>query len=744
MQSEVRSQNDTVQAIYKAIRYDAPIEAPVTTEWIDNMRTLFDKLSHLAEEVGFTASDQMLLRSLHFKDLRSRETQISPSHKATFDWLLESSSRTPFAKWLRFQNGIFWIRGKAGSGKSTLMKYLVDHSQTMEMLKAWAGASQLVTASFYFWNAGTPLQKSQDGLFRSLLYEILRQCPDLIRTVCASKSATFQPFENEVDPWTHEELRQAIGLLRERSKDQARFCFFIDGLDEYNGHPDHIVEVLENLKKMPNLKLCVSSRPWNEFVDAFGGGSDLQLALEELTREDIKKYVGDTLETSPHFKALKSKDERSQDLVHQIVDQAQGVFLWVVLVVRSLLNGLRNADRISDLQRRLREFPETLEKYFSHMHFSIEETYRQQTAQAFTYVMTAAEPLSVITFSFLDEEDLGSLTPTPANVLTQESINNRQDEMKRRLNGRCKGLLEVANDGHYFRSPYFQSILYPKVDFLHRAAYDFLGTKDMQQMISDNVGSDFDPKKHLCQAFLAQIKTFDYTTVDSMDEKPLLDILEDLAFYALEEAIDIGDSQLTILNEAKALAIKHGKYFGFQKNGDYEFLEYLAKRGHRLYFKELLQGHPQIPPLTQSRLLCVLLEPTETKYFEATYDLDMIKLFLEHGTSPGAAWAQLLKSLHTKASMSSTYNMHLEIIAQFLRHGADPQHRTVIEETTVVARESGRAADLYKKPLTQTQTASAIWIITNKFGQKRAGEVLATSRANKKSLLSKWFPRIFN
>jgi hypothetical protein len=41
--------------------------------------------------------------------------------------------------------------------------------------------------SFYFWNSGTPLQRSHIGLLRGLLFDILRCRRDLIRFVFASE-----------------------------------------------------------------------------------------------------------------------------------------------------------------------------------------------------------------------------------------------------------------------------------------------------------------------------------------------------------------------------------------------------------------------------------------------------------------------------------------------------------------------------------------------------------------------------
>jgi hypothetical protein len=51
-------------------------------------------------------------------------------------------------------------------------------------------------------------------------------------------------------------------------------------------------------------------------------------------------------------------------LVEEIVEKANEVFLWVKLVVQSLLAGLGNRDSITDLQRRLRELPSDLEKLY--------------------------------------------------------------------------------------------------------------------------------------------------------------------------------------------------------------------------------------------------------------------------------------------------------------------------------------------------------------------------------------------
>src|SRR6266487_2141991 len=221
------------------------------------------------------------------------------------------------------------------------MKYVYNNKRTLQALRIWAGPEKLVRAGYFFWNAGLPMQKSQEGLLQTLLYQILRQCPVLIPSLCPRRWQTSD--SNALEPWDRMELFEVFDHLAKQDVLLSRFCFFIDGLDEYYGDETEIIGVLQRLATCPNIKLCVSSRPWNAFVDAFGG-SDRKLALQELTKEDMREFVKDMVEENDVFTQLAQRDSRYQSLVLQITEKAQGVWLWVYLVVRSLLRGLDGAD----------------------------------------------------------------------------------------------------------------------------------------------------------------------------------------------------------------------------------------------------------------------------------------------------------------------------------------------------------------------------------------------------------------
>jgi ABC-type thiamine transport system ATPase subunit len=58
----------------------------------------------------------------------NREERILEAHEKTFRWIFKDS---PFKHWLESKTGsnLFWISGKAGSGKSTLMKLQAGSGQ---------------------------------------------------------------------------------------------------------------------------------------------------------------------------------------------------------------------------------------------------------------------------------------------------------------------------------------------------------------------------------------------------------------------------------------------------------------------------------------------------------------------------------------------------------------------------------------------------------------------------------------
>ena len=353
-------------------------------------------IDQLASESRCIAKRQYILDSLYFAEIDERRVRIKDTYPKTFSWIFEQD-KTPFKDWLELSDGTFWVSGKAGSGKSTLMKFVSEHPETGRILDIWAGNSKLIVASFFFWHSGTHLQKSQQSLLRSLLFTILRHCPDVIPDVCPKRWNSEEHLLRSPPSWSRQELSDVLHAIVQFGSLRKRFCFFIDGLDEYAGEHDSLISDLSSIASSPNVKLCVSSRPWNVFKNAYGAFEEHMFELQDLTEVDMDIYIKGRLEEDPQFVDLCHRDPCAEELVQDIRTRACGVFLWVFLVVRSLRRGLTERDSIKVLRRRLEDVPSDLETYFQRMFDSLDKAYKVYTAQALQLALHAAEPLPLLT-----------------------------------------------------------------------------------------------------------------------------------------------------------------------------------------------------------------------------------------------------------------------------------------------------------------------------------------------------------
>ena len=295
----------------------------------DSLTELKDLLLHLKDETTRLNKEKQIIESLMFPSIHAREDQISEATESTFDWIFSSgeSGSTNFVQWLTSEEPLFWLTGKAGSGKSTLMKFLARNSRVRKALQRANSNSEVCIGTFYFWNAGTSLQKSQEGLFRSLLSQIFKRIPDMIPSVVPKQWA--QPG---IPAWTHANLSTAFSKLKDQRFENVKFFFFIDGLDEYTGDLEELTIIINSMLAA-NLKLCVASRLWNIFEAAWGSNHGFKLILHDHTKGDIYKFVQKEFSEHGQFKELKSFDKRYQDLVNEIIERANGVFLWVFLLL---------------------------------------------------------------------------------------------------------------------------------------------------------------------------------------------------------------------------------------------------------------------------------------------------------------------------------------------------------------------------------------------------------------------------
>lgn len=116
---------------------------------------------------------RILLNSLEFEEMNARHMTISEAHAETCQWLFQ---RDEYKLWrdpksFHHHCGFLWLKGKPGAGKSTLMKSALDFG-----VKSYC---EDVIISFFFSARGSPLEGSAQGMYRSLIYQLLKNFPSL-------------------------------------------------------------------------------------------------------------------------------------------------------------------------------------------------------------------------------------------------------------------------------------------------------------------------------------------------------------------------------------------------------------------------------------------------------------------------------------------------------------------------------------------------------------------------------------
>jgi len=98
------------------------------------------KMADTAPEVS-NQHFRMICGGLLFRGMSARKETITESHDRTLDWVWEREdpgNKLPWddlAEWLRHGTGCYWLFGKPGSGKSTLMKHLEQDIRTANCLR---------------------------------------------------------------------------------------------------------------------------------------------------------------------------------------------------------------------------------------------------------------------------------------------------------------------------------------------------------------------------------------------------------------------------------------------------------------------------------------------------------------------------------------------------------------------------------------------------------------------------------
>ena len=429
------------------------------------------RMSTMASRVACGPSEPLLseeqkrelLASLKFDQIDARQMTIKNAHAKTCKWLLENPI---YRNWLdpmklREHNGFLWIKGKPGTGKSTLVKYTLNSTRRR--------MRETIAISFFFNARGGDLEKSTSGMYRSLLLQLLDRIPAL-QSVFDSLGSVI--WNGACHSWSVESLKSLFEQAVQNLGDRSLACF-IDALDECDEHQirdmvsffEHLGDLTTSMKSQ--FRVCFSSRHYPHITIAKGLG--LTLEGQEGHGQDIVNYVSSELKIGHNSLAEQIRTE--------LREKAAGVFMWVVLVVE-ILNKEYDRGRVHALRRRLRDIPGDLHELFRDI-LTRDQHNRSSLLLCIQSILFARRPLNPgeLYYAILSGTETDPLSAYDPEEITESVI-------RRFILDSSKGLAEITKSS------------IPTVQFIHESVRDFLLRRDGWKEIWPDIEDNFEGCSH--------------------------------------------------------------------------------------------------------------------------------------------------------------------------------------------------------------------------------------------------------
>ncbi|CZR58287.1 uncharacterized protein PAC_08178 [Phialocephala subalpina] len=469
-----------------------------------------------------------------------RYSVVSP-HEDTFDWIFDGNQdsgplsnhlssmllkgdenenfrewfrKNSFEEWMRSKtsddgiegNGnkknVYWIVGRAGSGKLTLMKHIFQHPRTDQSLSLWTETSQLLKAGYFFERE----HSSEKHLLQTLLHQILSHDESIIHKVYKELWEQFARFRDirEKRPGRHastgshsefigfekmgidsnilgvDDLFGALMRAVELISATTKLFFLTDGLDEIVGVCDDLDEDqrtayemcqslsqrITEIAKNKDIKICVSSRPHLGFED------------EEGTKGLSEAFFGGSDRARDH--ALRIDPQPAKEICRDIKDKASGMFLWVSIVVKLLIDGVNNRNRLPELKGKVQTLPKELTRengLYMQMLKGVGRGQLAERARIITILLRSflmQIALSPLLLDFAEEEG-GIEDLIDERQLGKFDAKNSLQRVKDRLKSCCGGLFEVRKINPTSQTGSEQGFYNDSiVDAVHGTVWEFL------------------------------------------------------------------------------------------------------------------------------------------------------------------------------------------------------------------------------------------------------------------------------
>ncbi|PIB03175.1 Alpha-latrotoxin-Lh1a [Cercospora beticola] len=287
--------------------------------------------THIHEGHSKIPLPEQCLRSLAFPDMEAR-SDINEKAEHTCEWIFEHED---YQTWMG-RGGLLWIKGRAGTGKSTLMEAIRARSLPAreKSFEHLSPTRRTLVVSFFFNRRGEMLHQTAVGLFRSLLHQVLRCDDDLLSQF--TKDSGFadyhrtkgEPGRDKTWDWTESDLRDLFRKYVKKFIETNDLRLYVDALDEGGEQvARQLMALFESCRGEigHELNICVSCRPYPQRLSSY----DYCIEIVNQTQQDISRFLEEYCSEWSDW----SDPQALQRVKKEILSRASGVFQWVIIVI---------------------------------------------------------------------------------------------------------------------------------------------------------------------------------------------------------------------------------------------------------------------------------------------------------------------------------------------------------------------------------------------------------------------------
>ncbi|KAI9812372.1 MAG: hypothetical protein M1826_002839 [Phylliscum demangeonii] len=365
---------------------------------LSSLRLVGEEEGHEGEKQTETAMLQKLKRDLCPDRSVQDDLDAATNGRVagTCEWI---RAEPLFQAWLERSQALLWVSGGPGAGKSYLSASIIQHLQGL--FPQGVNNTSRVSIAYFFCRDFHPNRRSFDKILRTLAYQIaendsvylrhaLRVCEALddLRTLRSIWRTLFLDFFNV------EGLKSSVYII-------------VDGLDEsYRKDRNEFLQLLREVERkqvgdrIPAIKTLLVGRL--DLTQDIEGILERAVPMIEISARknsmDIDSYIASGIKKSATVR--KVPEPLRQEIIYKLREGADGMFLWVNLMITEI----SNKRRLDSIRQALEQMPEGLSAMILHilqrLSTELEPEAREELTTLLSWVTCAAMPLSLGVLDF--------------------------------------------------------------------------------------------------------------------------------------------------------------------------------------------------------------------------------------------------------------------------------------------------------------------------------------------------------